>query len=141
MSFMMHSSKSTFVLAAVYFALLPMSSEHLPVFASLFKRTHPSCLIPILLHLAISDRKRPVRHIMGSAPLTAVTFKDDGITVALGTSTGNVELYDLRMPEARMVTFAAGEGQPVDSLAYQSVSRSGSSSSSKTTSQVKPLPR
>ena len=74
---------------------------------------------------------------MGSAPLTATAFKDDGVIVGLGTSTGLVELYDLRMPEARMAVFDAAKGSSIESLAFQMPRSGASSASSKATSKVR----
>jgi hypothetical protein len=73
---------------------------------------------------------------MGSAPLTATAFKDDGVVVAVGTSTGLVELYDLRMPEARMAVFDGANREPIESLAFQ-MPKSSSAASSKATSKVR----
>jgi len=43
----------------------------------------------------ISD-KRVVKSISTEAPCTCISFNDDGVTIAVGTSHGNILLYDLR---------------------------------------------
>ncbi|XP_022240350.1 protein NEDD1-like isoform X2 [Limulus polyphemus] len=65
--------------------------------------------------------KNHVKSFNCDAPLTAVDFMDDGVTLAVGTSRGKVHIYDLRLSSTPVKTLAA-HNISVHSLAFQNTS-------------------
>merc|ERR1712166_427615 len=82
-----------------------------------------------LLFYDCNDRK-VIKSIDAEAPLTGLSFLDDGVTVAAGTSTGLVLVYDLRRGSTPLLRIAAHPGQPVGAIMFQR-SKSNNSSSSR----------
>ncbi|XP_076313524.1 protein NEDD1-like isoform X2 [Tachypleus tridentatus] len=85
--------------------------------------------------------KNHVKSFSCDAPLTAVDFMDDGVTLAVGTSRGKVHIYDLRLSSTPVKTLAA-HNISVHSLAFQNTSNrilsQGESSKKKSQHNLEP---
>jgi protein NEDD1 len=75
------------------------------------------------------DDCKTVKEIVATEPISALSFMDDGVTVAVGTLKGTILIYDLRGGSAPKYTSAAHKG-PVSSLAFQVGQAGGQSGSS-----------
>eukprot|EP00657_Telonema_sp_P-1_P009270 TRINITY_DN3464_c0_g2_i1.p1 TRINITY_DN3464_c0_g2~~TRINITY_DN3464_c0_g2_i1.p1 ORF type:complete len:304 (+),score=50.39 TRINITY_DN3464_c0_g2_i1:146-1057(+) len=71
-----------------------------------------------LLFYDCNDRK-VIKSIDAEAPLTGLSFLDDGVTVAAGTSTGLVLVYDLRRGSTPLQRINAHPRQAVSSVMFQ----------------------
>lgn len=65
------------------------------------------------------NEAKVVKAVPTSAPLTSVTFLDDGITVAVGTSQGQVLSFDLRAGSAPTSEIQAFHGTQVSCVQFQ----------------------
>lgn len=77
-----------------------------------------------------------VKVVPSTAGLTSVSFLDDGVTVAVGTTTGQVIAFDLRAGSAPIAEIAAVQGGPVTCLQFQAtkaVKKSASTERSQST--------
>jgi len=84
-----------------------------------------------LLFYDINDKK-VIKSIDCEAPLTGVTFYEDGVTVAAGTTTGQLLVYDLRKGSLPIAKFEAHPGVEIAGVAFQRAKGSGKTSSRKT---------
>ncbi|KAG8651384.1 hypothetical protein MANES_07G121400v8 [Manihot esculenta] len=66
------------------------------------------------------ESRRPSSYISYEAPFSSLAFRDDGLTLAAGTSSGRVVFYDVRgRPQPFTVLRAYGSSEAVTSLCWQ----------------------
>lgn len=91
-----------------------------------------------LLFYDCNDRK-VIKSIDAEAPLTGLSFLDDGVTVAAGTSSGLVLVYDLRRGSTPLLRVQAHPGQPVSAVQFQR-SKASKSRAPRTPAAASPAP-
>ena len=69
-------------------------------------------------------------------PLTALSFMNDGVTVAVGTVDGDIMVYDLRVGDSPTRVIKAAHGDAVKCIAFQQKSSSSRKRSASTTPAV-----
>eukprot|EP00126_Sphaerothecum_destruens_P000173 Sdes_comp10210_c0_seq1m1830 len=75
-----------------------------------------------ILFIDISEKKVVKCLPVVSAP-SCVSFKDDGVTVAIGTVRGAILVYDLRQQQKPIAEFNAHEPHAVTSVAFQTADK------------------
>ncbi|KAF9437961.1 Protein nedd1 [Entomortierella beljakovae] len=65
------------------------------------------------------EKKKVVKNTMADYPLTSVSFKSDGISMAFGTDNGKVLLYDLRSTNRPISIIETGTNAAVTAIEFQ----------------------
>eukprot|EP00899_Mesostigma_viride_P003484 jgi/Mesvir1/13136/Mv06107-RA.1 len=125
---------------------MPYHNRHAaPVTAVAFSPTNQMILCSAgldkrLLFLDLADRSHSMTYEWG-APLTCLAMRGDGVSLAAGTTDGQVILFDIRKgaadPVMRTTVFA---GRPVTSLHFQHIPPKPEASSKVDTSAVPGFP-
>lgn len=74
---------------------------------------------------------RVVKTLVTDSPLTSVSFMEDGVTIAVGSSNGKIMIYDLRSSATNQATntsspifsFAAHSPNSINALQFQNSER------------------
>ncbi|KAL7749098.1 hypothetical protein RI367_005503 [Sorochytrium milnesiophthora] len=70
-------------------------------------------------------------------PLTCLAYRNDGMTLAVGTSSGRVGLFDIRHPTRELSVFTAHEPHAVRAISFQELPRASKSSTTTSSSSAR----
>ncbi|KAL1922055.1 uncharacterized protein VTP21DRAFT_10697 [Calcarisporiella thermophila] len=92
----------------------------------------------ILLYDVNQDNKKKiVKTITTNDEFTALSFKNDGVTIATGTSKGRIVFYDLRSYKQAVFSHDAHDSEPVRCLQFQQTRYPGYKKATKPTESTK----
>ncbi|KAJ7546868.1 hypothetical protein O6H91_08G058100 [Diphasiastrum complanatum] len=95
-----------------------------PISGTCFSSSNEKVLVSVGLdkkmYILDSGMKKPVHCIPGEAPFSSLALKDDGCTLAAGTTSGRVMFYDIRAkPQPTTVLHAYSSSDPIINLSWQ----------------------